>query len=371
MPQHPKPSSNPDVVSVEFSSADSPNAGPPSVDACDTQVPVNEQTAATDSVEVTTHLEPGWADRALREEIRLAFSARPKELSPRWLYDERGAELFDQITELSEYYPTEAERKLLVSAAPTIASETGVGAVVELGSGSGDKTRTILDAFVQNEQLKRFVPFDVSEAMLRTSATLLGPRYPGVRITPVAGDFNLHLDQLPSDEARLLVFLGGTIGNFYPAERELFLKSVADTLAPGEWFLLGADLVKDPKKILHAYDDDSGVTAAFILNVLNVLNRELDADIPVEDFEYVATWDPQEERVDMRVRATVAVHATIAALDMDVQFEEGEELRVEISSKFHPAGINAELEAVGLEVGHQWIADGDEFGIFLAKRVQR
>lgn len=360
MSPHPKPSSN----------ADSPGGDSPGDGACDAHALVDDETARADSVEVTTHLEPGWADRALRDEVRLAFGARPKELSPRWLYDERGAELFDQITELSEYYPTEAERKLLVSAAPVIAAETGIGTVVELGSGSGDKTRTILDAFVKSGQLTRFVPFDVSEAMLRNSAALLGPRYPGVRITPVAGDFNLHLDQLPSDEARLLVFLGGTIGNFYPAERELFLKSVADTLAPGEWFLLGADLVKDPKKILHAYDDDSGVTSAFILNVLDVLNRELDADIPVEDFEYVATWDPQEERVDMRVRAIVAVDATIAALDMDVQFEEGEELRVEISSKFHPAGINAELEAVGLKVHQQWIAEDDEFGIFLAKREQ-
>lgn len=320
------------------------------------------------SIEVATHLEPGWADKALMDEVQEAFTTTPKALSPRWLYDERGAALFDQITELDAYYPTEAERQLLEAHAGEIVAVSGVGTVVELGSGSSDKTRTLLDAFGAADQLERFIPFDVSDAMLRTAAGLLDKRYPGVQISPVVGDFNLHLDQLPSDDQRLVVFLGGTIGNFYPAERETFLKSLAGVLAEGEWFLLGADLVKDPVRILNAYDDDEGVTAKFILNVINVLNRELGATLPVESFEYVPSWDAEAERIDMRVRAKVQIQARVERLDLDVHFEAGEELRVEISSKFRPDQLAAEMAASGLTVRQQWIADGNEFGLFLAQR---
>ncbi len=318
---------------------------------------------------ITTHLDPGWSGRALREEVQRAFTTLPKELSPRWLYDERGSELFDQITELDVYYPTEAERLLLVQNADVIVSTAKVGTVIELGSGTSDKTRILLDTFVRDGQLKRFVPFDVSESMLTSALALLGDRYPEVSITPVAGDFNLHLDELPTCDARMLVFLGGTIGNFYPPERAMFLQSVSDVLRPGEWFLLGADLVKDSKRILAAYDDDEGITAAFILNALHVLNRELDADLPVNQFEYVVDWDEAEERIDMRVRAKTAIRSTIGALDLAVTFDQGEELRVEISTKFRPALLAAELEAVGLAVRHQFVAEGDEFGLFLAQRV--
>ncbi len=318
---------------------------------------------------ITTYLDSGWSDRALREEVQQAFTSLPKELSPRWLYDQRGSELFDQITELDVYYPTEAERLLLVEHAETIVATVGVDTVIELGSGTSDKTRILLDTFVRDGQLKQFVPFDVSESMLTSALALLGDRYPGISITPVAGDFNLHLDQLPQAESRMLVFLGGTIGNFYSEERAAFLRSIADVLIPGEWFLLGADLVKDPARILAAYDDDAGVTAEFILNVLHVLNRELDADLPLDDFEYVVTWDAEEERVDMRVRAKTQIRSMVGALDLAVTFEEGEELRVEISTKFHPAVLTAELEAAGLAVRHQFLADGDEFGLFLAQRV--
>ncbi len=320
------------------------------------------------SVHVATHLAPGWAQKALREEVRQAFTSMPKELSPRWLYDQRGSELFDQITQLEEYYPTEAERALLTAHASDIARTTGVGMIVELGSGSGDKTRTLLDAFQSQGTLRSFVPFDVSETMLRMAAGLLHERYPEAEIAPVVGDFNLHLDRLPSPQNRLLVFLGGTIGNFYPAERTIFLKSLANTLRCGEWFLLGADLVKDSKRILRAYNDDSGVTAQFILNSLHVLNRELDADLPVEDFSYVVVWDEDEERIDMRVRADRKIDATIGALNLPVSFAPGEELRVEISAKFHPEALVAELRAAGMVVHKQWIAAGNEFGLFLARR---
>ncbi len=324
---------------------------------------------ARSNTEITTHLDPGWSDRALREEVQQAFTSLPKELSPRWLYDQRGSELFDRITELDVYYPTEAERLLLAQHADAIVSMVGVDTVIELGSGTSDKTRILLDTFVGDGQLKRFVPFDVSESMLTSALALLGDRYPGVSITPVAGDFNLHLDQLPDAESRMLVFLGGTIGNFYPAERETFLRSVAAVLNPGEWFLLGADLVKDPARILAAYDDDEGITAEFILNVLHVLNRELDADLPVEDFEYVVTWEADDERIDMRVRAKTDIRSTIGALDLAVAFGEGEELRVEISTKFRPPVLAAELEGVGLCLRHQFLADDDEFGLFLAQRA--
>jgi L-histidine N-alpha-methyltransferase len=302
-------------------------------------------------------------------ELRRALQARPRTIPPRWLYDDRGSELFDEITRLPEYYPTEAERQILDTHAAMIAEVTAATTVIELGSGTSDKTRTLLDAFVAHGRIERFVPLDVSEATLVFAAEVLAQRYPGLVVDPVVGDFTRHLALLPQGGTRLVAFLGGTIGNFYLEERRAFLGALADALASGDWLLLGVDLVKRVDRIIDAYDDSQGVTDAFIRNALHVINRELDADFDVGNFDYVPFWDRREHRVDMRLRAEEPERAHIGALDLDVEFEPGEELRVEISTKFRPADLADELAEAGFGDVEFLTDDNDDFALALARRA--
>lgn len=331
----------------------------------------------TSSVSVASHLAADWATDALHGDITRTFSNTPKLLRPKWLYDDQGSQLFDQITRLPEYYPTEAERGILASRAAQIARRTGADTVVELGSGTSDKTRTLLDAFWETGQLRRFVPLDVSEQTLVDAAQMLARRYDGLEVSAVVGDFTQHLRHIPTDGQRLVAFLGGTLGNFYQEERRAFLGHMADTLEVGEWLLLGVDLMKETSRIIDAYYDSQAVTEAFIKNVLHVLNRELGGDISVDHFDYVPLWDPREERVDMRLRATEPMTVRLNALDLETTFAEGEELRVEISTKFRPTKLRAELAEAGFAVHEFWTAetsedghvqDGD-FGLVLAQRA--
>jgi L-histidine N-alpha-methyltransferase len=318
---------------------------------------------------VTVALDPGWAVAGLVDDVRRGLAQTPRSLPPKWLYDDRGSALFDEITRLPEYYPTEREREILGARAADIARLSGATTVVELGSGTSDKTRTLLDAFAASGQLERFIPVDVSEATLRQAAVEISQRYTGVVVHAVVGDFTQHLEILPAEGRRLVVFLGGTIGNLDPHERATFLGSLASVLAPGESVLLGTDLVKDIDRLVAAYDDSRGVTAEFARNSLRVVNRELDADFDVEAFTYVPYWDPREERMDLRLRAEEPQHVRIPGADLVVHLAGGEEIRVEISSKFRIAGIRAELAAVGLDVVESWTdADGD-FAVTLARRV--
>jgi L-histidine Nalpha-methyltransferase len=321
------------------------------------------------SVSVDTHLPPGWAEGAMREDITRAFTRSPKVLPPMWLYDDRGSELFDQITRLPEYYPTEAERSILAARSAEIAEHTGATTVVELGSGTSDKTRTLLDAFWATGRLQRFVPLDVSEATLVDAARMLAERYRGLQVQAVVGDFTRHLRHLPPGPDRIVAFLGGTIGNFYAEERRAFLGAVADSLEPGEWLLLGVDLIKPIGRILDAYNDSAGITDAFIKNVLAVVNRSFEADFDLEAFDYVPFWDGREERVDMRLRCDSPQQVRLAGLDLDFELAAGEEVRVEISTKFRPERLTAELVDVGFGVDQLWTDDRADFGLVLARRV--
>ncbi len=327
------------------------------------------------TITIDAHIEPGADVDAVKLEIMRALTSTPKALTPKWLYDDRGSELFDEITRLDEYYPTEAERRILAAHATEIARVTQADTVVELGSGTSDKTRTLLDAFWGMGVLRRFVPFDVSEATLVDAASMLADRYPGLDVHAVVGDFNLHLPKLPTDGRRMIAFLGSTIGNFHVEERRAFLGALADTLDAGEWLLLGADLVKDVDRIVTAYNDESGVTEAFTLNVLEVLNRQFDGNLPIDNFDFVPLWDPTEERMDIRLRADTPFVARFEALDLDITFGEGEELRVEVSTKFRPERLTAELADAGFEVAEFWTAEGPsendpaDFGLFLARRI--
>jgi L-histidine N-alpha-methyltransferase len=317
---------------------------------------------------VTVALDPDWASAALVEDVRRGLGSQPRTLPPKWLYDDVGSVLFDEITRLPEYYPTECERAILRDHAADIVAACDATTVVELGSGTSDKTRTLLDAFAASGTLERFVPVDVSEQTLRDAAARLSERYPSVRVEALVGDFTLHLGHLPRGGRRLVAFLGGTIGNFYVEERAAFLGALHDSLEPGDWFLLGTDLVKSTDRLIAAYDDSRGVTAAFVTNCLQVLNRELGADFDIDAFSYVPFWDPRQERMDLRLRADMPQRVTVPGADLVFELAHGEEIRVEISTKFRPERLRDELAAAGFTVRRSWTDDGGDFALTLARR---
>ncbi len=325
-------------------------------------------TSTTGRVCVTNHLGPDDIRDALCDDVRGGLVADPKHLAPKWFYDKVGSDLFDQITRLPEYYPTEAERATLVMAAAEIVERSGASTVVELGSGSSDKTRVLLDAFHEAGVLERYVPFDVSESALAEAAWMIAARYEGVVVDAVVGDFDRHLDCIPIGDRRMLAFLGGTIGNYEPDARHRLLSAISDTLCEGETLLLGTDLVKDEARLVAAYDDSAGVTAAFNRNVLSVLNRELDADFVPDSFDHVALWDPDNEWIEMRLRSRSAQRVAIDALGIVVEFESGEEVRTEVSAKFRPERVESELAAVGFDVIGWWTDPLGQFAVSLSQK---
>jgi L-histidine N-alpha-methyltransferase len=318
------------------------------------------------TVSLTYHLEPDDAAAALRADALAGLTATPKTLPPRWFYDERGSELFDRITRLPEYYLTRAERAVLESRAGEIAAASGAEVLVELGSGTSEKTRLLLSALREAGTLRRFVPFDVDQSVLRAAGTAIVAEYPQVSVEAVVGDFTRHLGELPRAGRRLIAFLGSTIGNLEPGPRADFLAELADTLQPGDSFLLGTDLVKDRDRLLRAYDDAAGVTAAFNRNVLAVLDRELKADFDPDAFEHVALWDAENEWIEMRLRSRIDQVVTVAELDLQVLFAAGEELRTEVSAKFRRERVRHELATAGLSMTHWWTDPAGDFGLSLS-----
>lgn len=327
-----------------------------------------ESSEVESPVRVDVYVEPGEARRALREEVLAGLTARPKELSPKWLYDERGSQLFDEITRLPEYYPTRREREILLTHARDIARESGADTLIELGSGTSEKTRLLLDAMLETKQLTRFVPFDVSERFLRRAAADLAREYPGLTVHAVVGDFERHLGHLPSGGRRLVAFLGGTIGNLKPAQRERFFRELAEGLAPGDGLLLGTDLLKDRQRLFAAYNDSAGLTAAFNRNVLRVLNRELDANFDESAFEHLAPFDEEHRWVEMRLISSRAQEVRVGALERSVHFEAGEVLRTEVSCKFLREQVEAELAAAGLHLRTWWTDPAGDFALSLAEK---
>lgn len=311
------------------------------------------------------HLEEQDLGRSLREDVRTGLTAEEKWLPPKWFYDACGSELFEEITRLPEYYPTRAERAVLAERAATIAELTGAKTLIELGSGSSEKTRLLLDAFTRRGGLGTFVPLDVSVSALRQSTAEIAADYPGLRVRGIVGDFTRHLDRLPTGGRRLVLFLGGTIGNLLPAERARFLAAMRAALEPGDWLLIGTDLVKDPAVVVPAYDDAAGVTAEFNRNVLRVVNRELGADFDPDGFAHVALWDAEREWIEMRLRARRPMRVRV--LDLTVAFAEGEELRTEVSAKFRPEGIAAELGSARFAAHDFWTDPAGLFGVTLAR----
>jgi L-histidine Nalpha-methyltransferase len=321
------------------------------------------------TVRVDVHLGPAERAEQLRAEVRESLTARPKWLSPKWLYDEQGSELFDEITRLPEYYLTRREKEILARRSGEIAAETDADTLVELGSGTSEKTRLLLEAFREAGVLCRFVPFDVSEETLRASASAVADEYAGIEVHAVVGDFLRHLGTIPDGgSTRLVAFLGSSIGNLGPKERERFLAALAALLKPGEWFLCGYDLVKDARRLVAAYDDSAGVTADFNRNVLRVLNRELGAEFDPEAFEHVAVFDAANEWIEMRLRAARPQTVHIRELGLDVELHEGEEIRTEISAKFRRERVEAELAAADFELARWWTDSAGDFALALARR---
>jgi L-histidine Nalpha-methyltransferase len=300
------------------------------------------------------HLTDHDAEVALAADARAGLTAHPKSLPPKWFYDARGSELFEEITRLPEYYPTRTERALLERAVDEIAALAQADTLVELGSGSSVKTRLLLGAFCRAGGLVTYVPQDVSASALRAAMDALAPDYPGLALHGVVGDFTRHLDRLPRGERRMVAFLGGTIGNLRPRDRAEFLTTLRSVLRPGECLLLGTSMVVDVPTMVAAYDDAHGVTAAFNRNLLRVLNRELSADFDVDAFDHHALWDARQEWIEMRLRAQRAMTVRLADLDLTVQFAEGEELTTETSAKFRPGGVRGWLEATGYEITRTW-----------------
>jgi L-histidine N-alpha-methyltransferase len=308
--------------------------------------------------------------RTLRADALAGLTATPKSLPPKWFYDAQGSALFEKITQLPEYYPTRAERSILRVVAAEIAALTEARVLVELGSGSSEKTRLLLSALRDRGTLRSYVPVDVSEAALALAADGLMTEYPGLAVHAMVSDFEESLgfpaDTAENGGARLVAFLGSTIGNMVPAERAAFLGRVRARLRPGDAFLLGTDLVKDPAVLVAAYDDAAGVTAAFNKNVLNVLNAELGADFDVDAYEHVALWDAGREWIEMRLRSTAAQRVRVAKLELEVTFGAGEEMRTEVSAKFRRAGVEAELAAAGLRTRSWWTDADGQFGLSLS-----
>ncbi|KDN19509.1 L-histidine N(alpha)-methyltransferase [Amycolatopsis rifamycinica] len=306
----------------------------------------------------------------LRADVVAGLTAAQKWLPPKWFYDADGSELFEKITQLPEYYPTRSEREVLAAHAGDVAKLTEAHTLVELGSGSSEKTRLLLDALTGHGTLEAFVPLDVSESALAEAAEAISKDYPGLAVRGVVGDFTQHLGLIPGGRPRVVAFLGGTIGNFLPAERAAFLHSVREVLDEGEWLLLGTDLVKDVRILERAYDDAAGVTAEFDKNVLRVLNARLGANFDLDEFEHVAHWDAGNEWIEMRLRARRELTVEIPGADLTVTFAAGEHIRTEISAKFRPSGVEAELAAAGFALEHWWTDSQQRFGVSLAKSVR-
>ncbi|MFZ1174685.1 MAG: L-histidine N(alpha)-methyltransferase, partial [Mycobacterium sp.] len=303
-----------------------------------------------------------------RRDVFDGLQKTPKSLPPKWFYDSAGSDLFDQITRLPEYYPTRAEAEILRARSAEVASASEADTLVELGSGTSEKTRMLLDALRDCGSLRRFVPFDVDASILSAAATAIQQEYGGVEIKAVCGDFEEHLTAIPSGGRRLFVFLGSTIGNLTPGPRAEFLATLSAQMWPGDSLLLGTDLVKNTGRLVRAYDDAAGVTARFNRNVLAVINRELDADFDVDAYQHVARWNSEEERIEMWLRASRRQRVRVGALELTVDFAAGEEMLTEVSCKFRPGGVDAELAGAGLRRIRWWTDGAGDFGLSLAAK---
>ena len=329
-----------------------------------------ESPATTDRISVEVHLPPGGPLSGMAADVRAGLTRPFKELSPRYFYDERGSQLFEDITELPEYYPTRCEREILETRSTEICEAANSPAtLIELGSGSAQKTMVLLNAMLDAGCLETYCPVDISEEITRDTAERIAAEYDGIAVRGLVCDFELDLERIPVAAPRVIALLGGTIGNFEPQQRSGFLHRISNLLGPEDRFLLGTDLVKDRQTLEAAYNDSQGVTADFNKNVLSVLNRELAADFDSDSFEHVARWDDENLWVDIRLRSLSNQVVKVASLDMFVPFAAGEEMRTEISTKFARPGLEGIYAEAGLELTDWWTDADGLYALSLARRA--
>ncbi len=311
-------------------------------------------------------------DGAVGEIVRGLLST-PRTVSPKYFYDSVGCGLYEQITELDEYYQARTEIGILVDAVDGIMARHRPTELVELGSGSSRKTRVLLDALERTGTGHRYMPFDVSEEALREAGAALVAAYPSLEVRAIAGDFDHQLREVPRPHAgtrRMVAFLGGTIGNIAPERRGMFLGDVAAMLGSGDTLLMGVDLDTNPERTRRAYDDAMGVTAAFNRNILAVLNREAGGNFVADDFVHVAVWNAADGRVEMRLRAQRAMRVRLERAGIELDLAAGEEILTEICGKFNRALLAEVYADAGLEL-IEWHTDADErFAVSLARRAR-
>jgi len=311
------------------------------------------------------------ADEPDGSDVVRGLTAHPKVLPPKYFYDDPGSQLFERITDQPEYYPTRTEASILRQSAAEVAALTGRCDLVELGSGSSRKTRVLLqayaDAVAQGDVAVRYLPVDVSGAILVESAQALVDRWPSMPVYGLIGTYEQAFDALPARElpARVIAFLGSTIGNLAPGEAEAFLARAASAMRPGEYFLIGFDLQKDPAVIEAAYNDAAGVTAAFNLNMLHHLNRRFDGDFEPDMFSHRAFYNRELHRIEMHLVSGEEQDVRLEALDLSVRFAAGESVRTEISRKFSIDGMSATFDELGFDRVQAWTDENDWFALCL------
>jgi L-histidine N-alpha-methyltransferase len=305
---------------------------------------------------------------ATKDEIRDGLCASPKKLPTKYFYDDWGSTLFEQICELPEYYQTRTEHQLLKDVADDLVEKTGADELVELGSGAATKTRVLLDAMARAKQLRFYVPFDVSEGIVRRVAQELADEYDGLQVHGVVGDFLAHLEHIPDGGRRLVVILGGTMGNMGTESGPAFLTSIYDEMDQGDYFLLGAQLITDVNRLEAAYNDSAGVTAAFNKNMLRVLEPVLGAKFDHEAFEHVARFNHDKHRIEMHLRSVRKQVIPLPELELNLHLNEGEEILTEISTKYTQHQVEALLTRAGFSPV-EWYTDSNNLhGLALAKK---
>ena len=316
-------------------------------------------------IHVDVRVDAAARRRSLADDVRRGLTATPRRLPPKYFYDAPGSALFDRITRLPEYYLTRAEQVILDARGAALMRALRPNDVVEIGAGSATKIRPLLRAA---PRVRRYVPVDVDETTMVAAADVLIRAFPALRVHGLVGDFERDLVHVPAPMGRrLVVFLGSTLGNLEPLARRRFLRSLRRLLGTGDHFLLGVDLMKDPRVLHAAYDDAAGVTAAFNRNVLHVINRELDADFLPNQFRHVARVNEVAKRVEMHLVAEKAQVVHLRALDLTVRFEAGDDIWTESSYKFTRSGIETMLASADLAL-ERWLTDPDDrFALVVAR----
>ena len=323
-----------------------------------------------DTLRIDNYLQDGGYFASMADDVRRGLTSTPKKLLPKYFYDAHGSSLFEQITELPEYYPMRAESALLKAHAAHIMASLQPDEIVELGSGSSTKTQILLDAQDGSHPLTAYLPIDVSESIVRHAAGELHKRYPELMIHGVVGDFERHLDKVPASAGgRLVLFLGSTIGNLEAEPRVQLLSAIRELLGPNDHLLLGTDLVKDIDVIELAYNDAAGVTAAFNLNILNVINDGLDADFHAGAYKHVSYYNRDDDRIEMHLKPLVPQTVRLKAIDLTVDLRPDETIWTESSHKFTRETVSAMLNAAGLEMDEWLTGDQPAFGLALASPV--